>query len=134
MLRGDSLLPIDKKAFGKRLKQARTDRNLTLEMVAESTGLAPGSISRYESGNRLPHSEPLRKLAWVYGKSMDWLIGESPVGIREPTGEYLPSRATRYGFPEMADLEDALNNATDDQRAKLLGLVSGIAALVEGKD
>ena len=54
--------------------------------------------------------------------------------IRRVAEQNLRSEGVRYPFPELADLENALIHATDDQRAKLLGLVSGIASLVEGKD
>lgn len=54
--------------------------------------------------------------------------------IRLVADHTTPSEGVRYAFPELAILENALIRATDDQRAKLLGLVSGIASLVEGKE
>lgn len=54
--------------------------------------------------------------------------------IRRVAEQNPPSQGVCYAFPEPADLEKALIHATDEQRAKLLGLVSGIADLVEGKD
>ena len=41
-------------AFSDRLKESRTNSNLTQEQLAEKLGIAKSTLSGYESGNREP--------------------------------------------------------------------------------
>ena len=61
--------------MGQRLKQLRTQKNLTQKQVAERVGLAVSAISSYESGFRYPSYPTLVKLASMYHVSCDYLIG-----------------------------------------------------------
>lgn len=61
--------------MGKRLKQLRTQKNLTQKQVADRVGLAVSAISSYESGIRYPSYQTLVKLASMYHVSCDYLIG-----------------------------------------------------------
>ena len=115
----------------KRLAEARRVAGLSREKAGELANCSAATIYHYEKGLRHPSSAILVRLARAYDRPMEWLMGESSTGIRETAGEY---EVNRHIFPELVDLENALIQATDDQRAKLLGLVSGIASLIEGKD
>ena len=57
--------------MGQRLKQLRTQKNLTQKQVAERVGLAVSAISSYESGFRYPSYPTLVKLASMYHVSCD---------------------------------------------------------------
>ena len=61
--------------IGKSLKQARENENLSQRKLAQQTGINQQSISRWESGQRLPNILDLIKLANYYKISIDELIG-----------------------------------------------------------
>jgi transcriptional regulator with XRE-family HTH domain len=60
--------------FGTRLKQARTQKKLTQNEVADKLGIDYTTISKYENNKSQPDNEILRELADMYEVSLDWLI------------------------------------------------------------
>lgn len=120
--------------LGERLRTARRKAGLKQDEAAGRVKIEANTLSRYERGSHDPPATLLEELASIYGITVDSLIGEDPVGVSDESGQYSPTGTTRYEFPELTALEQALVNATDEQRAKLLGLVAGLAELVEGKD
>ncbi len=60
--------------FGKRLKEARTHRQMTQNEVAGKLGIDFTTISKYENNKSQPDNEILRELASMYEVSLDWLI------------------------------------------------------------
>lgn len=60
--------------FGKRLKQARSNKKLTQNEVAGKLGIDYTTISKYENNKSQPDNEILRELADLYEVSLDWLI------------------------------------------------------------
>ncbi|MGG8410546.1 helix-turn-helix domain-containing protein [Streptomyces sp. 12297] len=65
---------------GPRLKRLRTQRNLTLAALAETTGISKSTLSRLESGQRRPSLELLLPLAAAYRVPLDDLVGAPEVG------------------------------------------------------
>jgi XRE family transcriptional regulator, fatty acid utilization regulator len=61
----------------KRLKFARDAMDLTLSQVAERTGIAPPSLSEFETGKREPKLVQLRQLAEAYRRSTSFFLDES---------------------------------------------------------
>lgn len=61
--------------IGKSLKLIRESENLTQSALAKETGINQQSISRWESGQRLPNILDLIKLANFYKISLDELVG-----------------------------------------------------------
>mgnify|MGYP004466120529 CR=1 FL=1 len=62
---------------GNRIKTLRTEYNLTQRQLADILGLTPKMISFYESGQRVPPIDIVEKLANIFSKSSDYLIGLS---------------------------------------------------------
>lgn len=60
---------------GNKLKNLRSEKNLTQKQVADRIGLAISAISSYESGTRYPSYEVLIKLARMFHVSTDYLLG-----------------------------------------------------------
>ncbi len=51
-------------SFGEKIKKLRTDKQLTLDELSESTGLSKGYLSKLENGHRgTPKAETITKLA-----------------------------------------------------------------------
>ena len=63
--------------FGKRLKELRDNRGLTIAKAASEIGIIRQSLSRYEAGTIMPDIEVLCMLAKFYNVSTDYLVGMS---------------------------------------------------------
>ncbi len=54
---------MDKKLFGRRLKEIRRSKNFTQEQLAETVGIEPKQICRIENGTCFTTFEKLEKIA-----------------------------------------------------------------------
>ena len=61
--------------FGERLRQARLEREMTQQELAEVSGIAYNSIKKYEQGRHEPGLFCATCLAIALGVSLDWLAG-----------------------------------------------------------
>lgn len=61
--------------FKDRLRRAREARGLSQVDLAAKTGLQPAAVSHFETGQRSPSFENLRKLADALSLSVDYLLG-----------------------------------------------------------
>jgi transcriptional regulator with XRE-family HTH domain len=65
--------------FSERLKQLRTNKELTQRELAKLLNLSNGSIAMYETGKREPDFNILEKIADFFNVSVDYLLGrETP--------------------------------------------------------
>ncbi|REK67900.1 MAG: XRE family transcriptional regulator [Cohnella sp.] len=60
--------------FGKRLKQARHQKRMTQNEVADKLGIDFTTISKYENNKSQPDNDILREMASLYEVSLDWLL------------------------------------------------------------
>lgn len=65
---------------GRRLRQARAQRGMTLTELAATTGISKSTLSRLESGQRKPSLELLLPIAGVYRLPLDDLVGTPETG------------------------------------------------------
>lgn len=64
--------------FKDRLREARDNlRQMTQADLAKAIGLPPSSIAHFESGNRKPSFDNLRKLANALNVTTDYLVGRT---------------------------------------------------------
>ena len=64
--------------LSKNIKKLRDKHNLTQEQLAQKAGITYSTLIKIESGkNGNPTLETLRKLADVFGISLDALVGRS---------------------------------------------------------
>lgn len=63
--------------FGEKLKQARQDKKMLQEELAEKTGLSQASISQFEKGLRLPTPANIKKLADALDVEPEHLAGDN---------------------------------------------------------
>ena len=63
------------KQFNENLKAARERKNMTQKDVADSIGVAKSTYSLYESGNREPNVQTIKKIADILNVSADNLLG-----------------------------------------------------------
>jgi len=62
-------------AFSERLKDLRTEKNLTMKQVADGIQVSEVSISRWESNARIPNIYNAIALAKFFKVSVDYLLG-----------------------------------------------------------
>lgn len=60
-----------------KLKDLRTERNLTLKAVADAVGLTRNAIANYEAGIREPSLNTLKDFCLFFNVSSDYLLGLS---------------------------------------------------------
>lgn len=68
--------------IGKKLRNLRTDNNMTQAVLAKKLNLTKSVISAYENDLRLPSYDVLIQIAKIFHVSTDYLLGlDSPSGI-----------------------------------------------------
>lgn len=61
--------------FSQRLKELRTENNLTQAQLATKLGIRQQSYTRYESGAGEPSLDTLIAIAKIFNVSVDYLLG-----------------------------------------------------------
>jgi transcriptional regulator with XRE-family HTH domain len=69
-----------KKLIGRKLKNSRLERDQTIQMLAELSGVSSNMISRIERGLTIPSVELLLKLADALGLSLNYFVEEAEKG------------------------------------------------------
>ena len=67
-----------KKEIGERLKSARERKGLKQNRVALYLGVHNSTLAKYESGEREPDNETLKRLAEYYEVKTDWILSGEP--------------------------------------------------------
>lgn len=68
-----------------RIRERRRSLNLTMKELAKMVGVSEGAISHYETGRREPDPDMLKKIAYVLGVSVDYLLGVDDQDFAETT-------------------------------------------------
>jgi len=63
------------KTAAKRIKSVREQKGLTQAQLASQAEITPAAISQIESGDRMPSTPILRRIASVLQVSIDYLLG-----------------------------------------------------------
>lgn len=71
--------------FIKRLTELMENNDMTQTKLSHKIGTTNVTISRYLSGERLPHLEIIAKIASVFNTSIDYLLGYSDIPITTNT-------------------------------------------------
>lgn len=83
---------MDLKLIGTRIKEARTDNDMTLEDVAVKAGLARSTVQRYEAGLiQRPKLPVIDKLAVILNVNPVWLMGKDVPKHPEPDKKTYPN-------------------------------------------
>lgn len=73
-----------------RLKELRSEKQITQRELANLLQLSPSTIAMYETGQRMPDPETLQRIADFFNVSTDFLLGRTD--IRAP---YIPDEYTQ---------------------------------------
>lgn len=88
--------------LAKRIKQLRTEKELTQEEFGRIFGIVKSTVSLYESGKSTPDDTLKRRIAEYFNVSLDYLMGVSD--IRNPYNE----KTLEEKYPEIHDVEEAM--------------------------
>lgn len=104
--------------FGKRIKELRTEKKMTLDQLADTTGSSKSYIWELENKNPpRPSAEKLSGIAKALGVTLDYLLG---------TGDQTKSEAKDLAFfREYTDLPPETREQLRDM-AKILGKKTGL--------
>lgn len=91
--------------FGSRLKALREDAELSREELAYRLGISYHSLAKYETNNRFPDKEGLKKIADFFDVSADYLL------CRVDTRNL---NTVTFSDEETADLGNRLENIKKD--------------------
>ncbi|MFV0319657.1 MAG: helix-turn-helix domain-containing protein [Microbacterium sp.] len=94
---------VDSLTIGRRIRQVRTERGMTLDDLAAEVGRAPSQLSMIENGRREPKLTLLRAIARALGVALDALLESGPLD-------------------ERASLEISLERAMKGQTFQALGI------------
>ena len=97
--------------FPKTLKQLRTKKGLSQQMLADQMFVTRPTIARWESGARLPDAMMIKRLAEILGVNVDFLMSAAAQSDECPNVIMVDDRKVVLagGLPV---LEEALPNAT----------------------
>ena len=86
--------------FNENLRTARERKGLSQKDMAESIGVAKSTYSLYESGNREPNVQTIKKIADILNVSADELLGID----EEPTTLAAHFDGTEYTEEELEEI------------------------------
>lgn len=95
---------MDNLTIGKRLKTIRLNRNMTLDALAEVTGVSKPMLGQIERGQSSPTITTLWKVA---------------TGLKEPLSSFLQEEKTKYSVIDLSEL-DAVSAENNAMRAYIL--------------
>ena len=64
-------------SFGNRLKKLRLENNLTQENLSKKLNVSRATVGRYETDERFPDKNLLKKIADIFEVSIDYLLGRT---------------------------------------------------------
>ncbi|QLL77612.1 helix-turn-helix domain-containing protein [Ligilactobacillus saerimneri] len=89
-----------------KLREIRKERNQTIQEMGKHLGMNPGSLSKYERGERNPKLDVLVHICKAYGVSLATLAPDVWKKV--------------VGAVDMVDLEDELDKREDEAREREL--------------
>ena len=63
-----------------RIAELREERNLSQQELALIIGVTPNAVSNWENGDQNPDYGSLKKMAYFFNCSTDYLLGRAPLG------------------------------------------------------
>jgi transcriptional regulator with XRE-family HTH domain len=94
--------------IGDRIKQLRTENNLTQEEFGKIFSIVKSTVSMYESNKSTPDDELKKKIANYFNVTLDWLMGNTDV--RNPADEITDAVSDD---PELAEFWNELKDRED---------------------
>ena len=104
-----SLESTDPRVIGRRLQEARKSRGLTQQEAAEALSVARTTITALEKGDRRARAEELVRLASIYGRKVNDLVGR-----RESNPDFAVQFRAATARAGSADAQEEVNGVVND--------------------
>lgn len=116
--------------FGERLRQLRTEHELSQMELAKQLKTSKSSVNMYERCEREPSLEMLEKIADFFNVDLDYLLGKSDCSNKHALANTLPGRNVNSGTPNFNVIRIAGRDGsyreqviTDQQMAKFWSML-----------
>ena len=96
----------DMTKIGKKIKSARTEKNMTQMDLADALGISYQAVSNWERGNSMPDISKLPELCQILEISMDDLIGNEPTS--KTVQKIISNDDANVSFEELAEVAPIL--------------------------
>lgn len=102
--------------IGNKLRELRKKNNLTQVEIAKKLRVTQPLIQRWESGNKIPNLETLKKFSTIFNVSLDTLAfdGKDLTNLKEKDKTFIS---------KLKDFE----NLTDDDKQTVANLIASLA-------
>ena len=70
---------MEERVLGKRLKELRVNKQISLVKLSETVGISTSNLADYENDAKNPTIDRLRRIAEFYGVSLDYIAGTTDV-------------------------------------------------------
>ncbi|WP_117168841.1 helix-turn-helix domain-containing protein [Paraliobacillus sediminis] len=108
---------------GKRLRELRNEKKLTQSELGKIINVSKVSVSGYESGDRTPDTDNLRRLADYFGVTSDYLLGRSD----NPNSSLEDSKIAKLLNDPKTDLMfKDWKNMNEEQREEAINMIKYI--------
>ncbi len=100
-----------------RLRELRKQKGLTTVQLAKMVGCSNPTITHYERGDRKPDTDMLKKLADVFGVSVDYLLGreeKSPAAQDAQPGVKIPDSIKKVQLAFFEGLDGLSEESVQD--------------------
>lgn len=84
-----------------RIAELRKKRNLTQKEFGIIMGVAQNTVCNWETGKREPDYESLKKMAFFFNCSTDYLLGSTPFGLNFVFDEKIDQKSGWSGHPKI---------------------------------
>lgn len=123
------------KEMGQRIQIARKRKGITQQQLADSLGLATGTVQQYELGKRTPKNDTIKAIAAILDMTPFDLIGPEwfdlqagPEKLAELRGQVGALRAVATAYGEAAsDLVASFSELNEIGQKKALDYVSDLS-------
>jgi transcriptional regulator with XRE-family HTH domain len=112
-----------------RLKELRSKKEISQRDLAKLLKLSPSTIAMYETGQREPDAETLKKIADFFNTTTDYLLGrtDDPNPPEKTIDDEIMSIMRAMG-PDVAIMFYDLKGMTDDEKENLKIFLQGLKA------
>lgn len=107
--------------IGKRIKELRTQKDVTQKELADFIGLTPKMISFYEKEERFPPHDIILKLSDFFDVSTDYLLGKSNVRDIKSNDNLIVIKENEKDVEEL--LEETMSQILDQKGLMLNGQI-----------
>jgi transcriptional regulator with XRE-family HTH domain len=120
--------------FHQRLIQLRKEKNIDRKQLAKLLNVSYATISKYETGVRMPDSDSMKKIADLFNVSIDYLLGKSDIptsaeSVIATTLENSKLAVMWFNVSKRPELQQLLAEVEDMPKEKIEQMILVIKAL-----